>query len=91
MVLPVDDVAPADVRRRDELAQALCGCWVRSLSESGVARLLRAVASGDGFDSGFRDSDSSPRRSGGSHSSKATFRPLDAGNASTPRLRYSMP
>jgi hypothetical protein len=36
-----------DDRRLDQLAQALCGCWVARLSESGVARLLNAVMAGD--------------------------------------------
>jgi len=38
---------PGDKRRVDQLAQALCGCWVVSLSNGGVARLLGAIMGGD--------------------------------------------
>ena len=31
----------------DQLAQALCGCWVAKLPDKGLARLLRAVIIGD--------------------------------------------
>jgi hypothetical protein len=36
-----------DERRLDQLAQALCGCWVVNLPDSGVARLLNAIMVGD--------------------------------------------
>ena len=31
----------------DRLAQALCGCWVSRLSDTSLARLVRAVIIGD--------------------------------------------
>lgn len=40
------DVRPGD-RRLDQLAQALCGCWVVTLPESGLARLLEAIVAGE--------------------------------------------
>ena len=36
-----------DERRLDQLAQALCGCWVVTLPESGLARLLEAIVAGE--------------------------------------------
>lgn len=39
-------VGPGD-RRLDQLAQALCGCWVVTLPESGLARLLGAIMEGE--------------------------------------------
>jgi hypothetical protein len=36
-----------DERRLDQLAQALCGCWVVSLSNGRVSRLLGAIMAGD--------------------------------------------
>ena len=36
-----------DYRRLDQLAQALCGCWVVKLPDRGLARLLRAIITGD--------------------------------------------
>ena len=36
-----------DDRRLDQLAQALCGCWVTKLPDRGLARLLRAIWTGD--------------------------------------------
>jgi hypothetical protein len=63
VALPAGDdevAALVDAGRLDQLAQALCGCWVRSLNDSSIARLLRAVVSGDGLDSGFRGSDATP-------------------------------
>jgi hypothetical protein len=36
-----------DEHRLDQLAQALCGCWVVSLSNGGVSRLLGAIMAGD--------------------------------------------
>ena len=50
VVLPVKYPQPVDVveeRKLDRLAQASCGCWVASLSEQGVIRLLEAIV---GFD-----------------------------------------
>jgi hypothetical protein len=38
---------PAGGRHLDQLAQALCGCWVAKLPDKGLARLLRAVIIGD--------------------------------------------
>ena len=37
----------SDDRRLDQLAQALCGCWVAKLPDRGLARLLRAIWTGD--------------------------------------------
>lgn len=34
-------------RRLDQLAQVLCGCWVVSLSNAGVSRLLGVIMAGD--------------------------------------------
>lgn len=34
--------------RLDQLAQALCGCWVVNLSPGGVSRLVGAIMTGDG-------------------------------------------
>ena len=36
-----------DDRRLDQLARALCGCWVVELPDKGLARLLRAILTGD--------------------------------------------
>lgn len=36
-----------DTYRLDQLAQALCGCWVVNLSSGGVSRLLGAIMTGD--------------------------------------------
>jgi hypothetical protein len=50
VVLPATYALPVDAlaeRRLDQLAQASCGCWVASLSERGVNRLLEAIV---GFD-----------------------------------------
>jgi hypothetical protein len=50
VVLPTACSAPADPlgeKRLDQLAQASCGCWVASLSHSGVARLLEAIVGMD--------------------------------------------
>jgi hypothetical protein len=44
-----DDVL--DERRLDQLAQALCACWVKGLSDRSLARLVDAIVSADG-DSG---------------------------------------
>jgi hypothetical protein len=33
-------------RRLDQLAQALCGCWVVTLPETGLVRLLGAIMDG---------------------------------------------
>jgi hypothetical protein len=50
VALPVEclstNVGPGD-RRLDQLAQALCGCWVVTLPESGLARLLGAIMDGE--------------------------------------------
>jgi hypothetical protein len=50
IVLPADCLA-ASVhpvgRRLDQLAQALCGCWVVILPESGLTRLLEAIVAGE--------------------------------------------
>lgn len=43
-----DDVP--DERRLDQLAQALCACWVKGLSEQGVSRLVDAIVSMDDDD-----------------------------------------
>jgi hypothetical protein len=43
-----DDVL--DERRLDQLAQALCACWVTCLTEPGVARLVDAIVSADDGD-----------------------------------------
>jgi hypothetical protein len=80
-----------DAKRRDLLARALCGCWVRELSEGGVARLLRAVVTGDGFDSGLRDSGSTPQWPVTGKPAKAVARQAEATAHSVPRLRYSTP
>jgi hypothetical protein len=48
--MPGDAPAPVDVRsekRLDQLAQASCGCWVDTLSDRGMARLLDAIVSLD--------------------------------------------
>ena len=50
IALPADCMAAAirpDERRLDQLAQALCGCWVVTLPESGLARLLEAIVAGE--------------------------------------------
>ena len=44
------DNAQLDDRRLDQLAQALCGCWVVKLPDLGLARILRAVMTGDDTD-----------------------------------------
>jgi hypothetical protein len=49
-----------DERRLDQLAQALCGCWVVSLSNGGISRLLGAIMSGD--DSRLPHADDQKRR-----------------------------
>ena len=48
--MPESAPAPVDVRaerRLDQLAQASCGCWVDTLSDRGMARLLDAIISVD--------------------------------------------
>ncbi len=48
--LPAATPPPADAqaeKRLDQLAQASCGCWVDTLSERGVARLLEAIVGVD--------------------------------------------
>jgi hypothetical protein len=55
VVLPVIYPQPVDVlgeRKMDQLARASCGCWVASLSEQGVTRLLEAIV---GFDEDMSD------------------------------------
>jgi hypothetical protein len=50
VALPAARPAPVDAlgeKRLDQLAQASCGCWVASLSNSGVARLLEAIVGMD--------------------------------------------
>jgi hypothetical protein len=50
VILPADCRATGEVpdrRRLDQLAQALCGCWVVRLPDSGLARLMRAIMTGD--------------------------------------------
>ena len=50
VVLPMGERAADDVldeRRLDQLAQALCACWVKGLSEQGVSRLVEAIVSVD--------------------------------------------
>jgi len=37
-----------DDKRLDQLAQALCGCWVISLSDTGVMRLFGAIMGDEG-------------------------------------------
>jgi len=37
-----------DRRRLDQLAQALCGCWVNRLPSGGVTRFLEAILGGGG-------------------------------------------
>ena len=87
------DASPAqtDAKRRDLVAQSLCGCWVRELSEGGVARLLRAVVTGDGFDSGLRDTGSTPRWPAAGKPAKAVARQSEAAPRSAPRFGYSTP
>lgn len=49
VALPADCRAEGtryDRRRLDQLAQALCGCWVSRLPNGGLARLLGAVMKG---------------------------------------------
>jgi hypothetical protein len=53
VVLPTMCAPPTDLlseRRLDQLAQASCGCWVASLSERGITRLLEAIV---GLDEAF--------------------------------------
>jgi hypothetical protein len=53
VVLPTACPLPVDAlgeRRLDQLAQASCGCWVTSLSDRGVARLLDAIVALDDDD-----------------------------------------
>lgn len=48
MVLPMGDRAADDVldeRRLDQLAQAVCACWVKGLCDRGLARLVDAIVS----------------------------------------------
>jgi len=80
-----------DDEHRDLLAGALCGCWVRELSDGGVARLLRAVVTGDGLDSGLRDSESTPQWPAAGKPAKAVARPAETAPHSLPRLRFSAP
>lgn len=50
--MPADygkDGACADSRRLGQLAQALCGCWVDRLPNSGLSRLLGAIMTGNEF------------------------------------------
>lgn len=63
VVLPADcrdAVARLDGRRLDRLAQAVCGCWVVRLPDSGVWRLLWALMAGDGV-----GTEQEPHMSGG--------------------------
>jgi hypothetical protein len=52
-----------DGRRLDQLAQALCGCWVVSLSNGGISRLVGAILAGD--DTGPSRTDELPRAASG--------------------------
>jgi hypothetical protein len=50
VVLPAASAPPLDAlaeRRLDQLAQASCGCWVATLSNQGMARLLEAIVGAD--------------------------------------------
>lgn len=52
VVLPADcdtDGLRQDHRRLDQLAQALCGCWVSRLPSGGVIRFLETILDGSGF------------------------------------------
>jgi hypothetical protein len=54
VTLPVDfrtAEGPPDEQRLEQLAQALCGCWVISLPETGVMRLLEAIMGGENSES----------------------------------------
>jgi hypothetical protein len=54
VVLPLGDRADGDVpneRRLDQLAQSLCGCWVKDLSDSGLLGLVEAIMSSNGHES----------------------------------------
>jgi hypothetical protein len=48
--MPDSAPAPVDVgaeRRLDQIAQASCGCWVDTLSDRRMARLLDAIVNVD--------------------------------------------
>jgi hypothetical protein len=50
VVLPAACNPPLDAlaeRKLDRLAQASCGCWVATLSNQGIARLLEAIVGVD--------------------------------------------
>lgn len=50
VVLPAVCASPLDAlaeRRLDQLAQASCGCWVATLSNRDIARLLEAIVGAD--------------------------------------------
>lgn len=42
----VDGPAGNCAERMDSLAQAVCGCWVKKLSDEGIGRLLGAIMTG---------------------------------------------
>jgi len=46
VTLPADCLSknlPPERRRLDQLAQALCGCWVVTLPESGLVKFLGVI------------------------------------------------
>ena len=60
--------AGLDTERLDRLAHAVCGCYVLTMPDAGVARLLFALASGAGaLDLSGPATDGEKRRPRGAH------------------------
>jgi len=80
-----------DYRRLDLLARALCGCWVLRLSDRGLARMMRALARGDGLDTGLREVPAAHSHLVVQSLPRPAVRRVEGTQPATPRFSYSVP